>query len=69
MSDTKTPIQRLDNLTSEELIDLSNALRYFCPSSIKCHDCPLYCTEHAAEQIPACLALRAEYAYFQRIET
>lgn len=70
MPDTtsKTPIQRLENLTAEELIDLSNALRYFCPTSVKCPDCPLYVTEHAAEQMTACLALRAELEYFKRIE-
>ena len=64
----KTPIQRLENLTAEELIDLANALRYFCPSSVKCPDCPLYATEHATDEMGACLALRAEREYFKRID-
>ena len=64
----KTPIQRLENLTAEELIDLANARRYFCPKSVKCPDCPLYVTEHATEQMTACLAIRAEAEYFKRID-
>lgn len=64
----ETPLQRLNNLTDTELIDLTNALRYFCPASVDCLHCPLYCVERDCVEDLGCLALQAEHIYFKRIE-
>ena len=63
----QTPIQRLRNLSDSELIDLANALRYFCPASVDCLHCPLYCIDHDVIAELGCIALQAEREYFNRI--
>lgn len=69
----KSPIERLKNLSDSELIELSNALAYWCPQSCACMECPLYddSVYNPAVFNPdgpnaSCLCIAADHEYFRR---
>ena len=64
----KSPIERLSNLSDSDLVSLSNALLYFCPNGVKCHQCPLYdiTPVYSDPSAPTCLAIACDHEYFKR---
>ena len=64
----QSPIERLSYLSDSDLISLSDALLYFCPSGVSCRNCPLYDVTpiDSDPDSPTCLAIACDHEYFKR---
>ena len=63
-----SPIERLSYLSDSDLIALSDALMFFCPSGVTCQGCPLYDITpiDSDPDAPTCLAIACDHEYFRR---
>lgn len=60
----KTILERLEKLQDRDLIDLSNALHFFCPH-VDCGDCPIYNGEYEKYNV-GCLSIQADNELYSR---